>query len=80
MIFTSLKFPSVVLGSVLAVSASYAVAERGIPGLPLPPFPTVADRGIPGLPLPPFPTVNVTVASGIPGLPLPPFPTGSVAI
>ena len=41
MIFTSLKFSSVVLGAVLAVSASFAVTDRGIPGLPLPPFPPV---------------------------------------
>ena len=38
MIFTSLKFPSVVLGTVLAVSASFAVAGT-IPINPLPPMP-----------------------------------------
>jgi hypothetical protein len=66
MIFTSLKFSSVVLGAVLAVSASFAVTDRGIPGLPLPLFPpgnVAVAGGIPGLPLPPFPPVNMALSA-----------------
>ena len=53
---TSFKIRSVVVCALLAISTSYAVAERGVPGLPLPQTPTVA--AIPGIPLPQTPTVS----------------------
>ena len=56
MLSTSFKIRSVVVCALLAISTSYAVAERGVPGLPLPPFPTVSVT--PVNPLPPVPTVN----------------------
>ena len=65
MIFTSLKFPSVVFGAVLAVSASFAVAGT-IPINPLPPMPPDVAVTIPINPLPPMPpdvAVTMTVKS-----------------
>ena len=65
---TSFKIRSVVVCALLAISTSYAVAERGVPGLPLPPFPTVSVT--PVNPLPPVPTLSVDPVN-----PLPPVPT-----
>ena len=81
MISNSLKFSSVVLGTVLAVSASFAVASS-IPMNPFPPIPTgmkAIASSFPVMPFPPIPTGMKAVASSFPVMPFPPIPTGGIA-